>query len=88
MRDNILAAGRRSLDDLDTHSEKITINDRMYYSQIGDQTITPLLVEANKLLEDTLIKTVSDNHYALHVPLPTYGEVKYDRQYQLFTNNP
>ncbi len=84
MRDNILAAGRWSLDDLDSHSEKITINDRMYYSQIDDPSITPLLVDVNKRLEDILIKEVADKHYALRIPMPTYGEVRYDKDYPNF----
>lgn len=84
IRDNILAAWRRSLDDLDSHSEKITSSDRMYYSQLDDQSITPLLVDVNKKLEDILIQEVADKHYALHLPMPTYGEIRYDKDYTDF----
>lgn len=56
----------------------------MYYSQLDDQSTTPLLVDVNKKLEDILIKEVADKHYALHLPMPTYGEVRYDKDYTDF----
>ncbi len=75
MRDNILSAGRRNTTEIDNHNNKIEYFDQLYTKQLGESAV-PLLAEINKQFEDTLIKAVKNNDYALHVAIPEKATIK------------
>lgn len=75
MRDNILAAGRRSTSDIDTHASKIEYYDQLYTKQLGEDQV-PLLTELNKKLEDTIITSVQQKQYPLHIGIPVKATIQ------------
>jgi hypothetical protein len=75
MRDNILAAGRRTTDQIDSHASKIEYYDQLYTKQLGEKRV-PILVEINKQLEDKVISLVQTNKYPLRITIPVNGSIE------------
>ena len=70
MRDNVLAGGRRDIEDLHSHLSKVVQKDG-FLSNTSLWEHNPILVEMNTLLEEIIVDTVAQEHYAMHVPLTT-----------------
>ncbi|USN56718.1 MAG: hypothetical protein H6766_06985 [Candidatus Peribacteria bacterium] len=60
------SSGRRTLDDVDSHAQKLFLLDQ---SVQGMSDIPGIMTRANTLLESALVQKVDDNDYAVPYPL-------------------
>lgn len=66
MRDNVLAPARWGIQDIDTHSDKVSLLDSLIVS--GEDS-NALLVDYNTVLQDRVVQELQENKYAMHIPL-------------------
>ena len=86
MRDNVLAAGRRDTNQIDSHASKIEYYDQLYTKQLWESRV-PLLVELNKKLENKVIDIVQQEKYALRIPIPVDGVIEKHTYVKLRSGN-
>ena len=73
MRDNVLAGGRWTIQDIDNHSDMMEQLDALYVSSNGSNSV---LMQYNKTLQDALVQEVKEQDFAMHVPLLVHYEDK------------
>lgn len=66
LRDNVLAWGRYTVEDIDTHSDFMEIQDSLYLSSKSENSI---LLQYNETLKKALVAEVKKNEYAMNIPL-------------------
>jgi hypothetical protein len=79
MRDAVLAGGRRTLKELDSHMTKIQLNDDLLV-RTSNTALNPVLVDYNTILSQALVQKVQQNNYALHIPILTSYENRRGRR--------
>jgi hypothetical protein len=66
MEEIIQSAGRWSMDEVDSHAQKLFLLDSVVQ---GTVDVPGLMTRANTLLESAIIQVVDENNYAVPYPL-------------------
>lgn len=74
IRDNVLAGGRRDVDQIHDHARKIEAYDSLFTKNM-DSSSVPLLVDLNKQFEDALIREVNTRRYPMRIPIPLKAQI-------------
>lgn len=70
MRDNILAWGRWTINDLDNHIFRTVAKDDVMFRDAPKQKLSPTLQDFNQQLENRLNDQIEQEKYHLYIPIP------------------